>query len=705
MNHFLLEIGTEELPAGYIDPALAALVSTLKKNLDEHRIRYNGARSFGTPRRLSVLIEDVAEKQTAVTEEILGPPERVGLDAEGSLLIPALKFAEKVGIDPNRLVIKKTDKGSYLAASITRKGISTKSILASLLPKIILSLPFPKTMRWADLSIHFARPIHTILALLGKDVIPFQLANRKSGRRTFGHRFMSPGKIAIASPENYTRLLENAYVIADVEKRKSLIENDVRTAAEEINGDIMPDEELLNVVTHLVEFPAVCIGTFDDRFLALPDEILITAMREHQKYFAVTDGDKLLPNFIVVNNTAAGDMKRVAKGHERVLRARLEDAMFFYENDLSAPFDRNIEKLKGVLFQADLGTMYDKTMRVEKLACLLADDIKADSGAGCLGMDNVSISRAATLCKADLVSQVVVEFPKLQGIMGRIYAENENEPHDVAAAIEEHYRPTFSGGPLPGTVIGAVIGIADKLDSICGCFSAGLIPSGASDPYGLRRQGIGLLQIIRDKGFQFSLMRIIEESSSLYNPNDRAKTDKTSALVYRFLKDRISHLMAEEGYEKDVIAAVTAVSIESVVDAWKKTEALQQLKQAPDYEPLEIAFKRVVNIIKKSAPKKTDMDYFQGSIDVNVDLFEDPCETDLYHAFIDVRTEVTEKLKTGDFDEALRIISSLRKPVDRFFDGVLVMDENESIRNNRLALLAGIAALFETIADFSKLSA
>lgn len=706
MNHFLLEIGTEELPAGYIDPALKALSSSLIKKLEEHRITFDTTRTFGTPRRLAVIMTNVADRQISVTEEVLGPPERVALDAEGRPLIPAIKFAEKVGVNPKKLFVKQTEKGGYLAATLTRKGNSTKTVLASILPNIILSLPFPKTMRWSDLSIEFARPIQSILSLLGKDIIRFQVADLKSGRHTFGHRFMCPGKIKIQFPDQYINHLEKACVMVDVEKRKTLIQSKISRAAQKINGEVLPDLELLDVVTHLVEYPAVCVGTFDEKFLELPDEILITAMREHQKYFAVTDGKRLLPSFIVVNNTQARDMQLVTKGHERVLRARLEDAMFFYQNDVSVPLEKNVEKLKGVLFQANLGSMFDKTMRVSRLACRIADAIAGESDPADNGIVKDHIARAARLCKADLVSQVVGEFPKLQGIMGRIYATGEKEPEDVAAAIEEHYRPTFSGGALPETITGAVVGIADKLDSICGCFSAGLIPSGASDPYALRRQGIGIIQIILDKQFCFSLTRLIKASLELYFPDDQTKIDETAKRVYRFLRDRISNMMSEEGYARDVISAVTEVSVDYVMDAWKKVNALQKLKQAPDYEPLTVAFKRVVNIINKSASKKSEFDARESaSAEVDVNLFEKQCESDLYAAFNEVDRQVAAQMKAGRFDEALRIISTLREPVDHFFDGVMVMTENEVVRNNRLALLGRIASLFEAIADFSKLSA
>jgi glycyl-tRNA synthetase beta chain len=451
-----------------------------------------------------------------------------------------------------------------------------------------------------------------------------------------------------------------------------------------------------------VEFPAVAVGKFDEKFLRLPEEILITAMREHQKYFAVTDMTrKLMPNFIVVNNTPVENMGLVVKGHERVLRARLEDAMFFFENDVAAPFEASVEKLKGVLFQADLGSMYDKTLRICKLAEALVDLLHS---AGDVRFQNAfvktEIVRAAWLSKADLVSRVVVEFPKLQGIMGRIYATREKEPEKISQAIEEHYRPTGSGGVLPATDAGAVVAVCDKIDSICGCFYAGLIPSGASDPYALRRQGIGIIQIMLEKKFTFSLTRMIRESLLLYPTADKEKTDEIIGKVVLFLKDRLSNILAERGFSKDVIAAVADVSVDCIPDVLRKVEALEKLKRAEDFEPLAVAFKRVVNIIKKS---ESDSGKASAAM-VNPDLFEKSCEADLLNACRDVEDKVLSLVNTGRFDEALLTISTLRNSVDAFFDGVLVMAKDEKIKSNRLALLNRIALIFQNIADFSRIS-
>jgi glycyl-tRNA synthetase beta chain len=451
----------------------------------------------------------------------------------------------------------------------------------------------------------------------------------------------------------------------------------------------------VDINTNLVEYPLPVAGKFDTEFLEVPDEILINAMREHQKYFAVVDSDQnLMPCFIAVNNTVARDLALSATGHERVIRARLADAQFFYKSDLEVSNDERVEKLRKVLFQAELGTVYEKCERVANIGEVLAaasqtgDDLKAQ------------VLRAAQLCKSDLVSQVVGEFPKLQGIMGRIYAGIAGEPADVAAAIEEHYRPVYSGAPLPETLVGAFVSIADKMDSICGCFSVGLIPTGASDPYALRRQGIGIIQIMNDKGLSFPLRELIRCSLEQFGAKSASEIDELVAKVSTFLQNRISHLLAEEGFSKDVIAAVVSVSVDDVPNIRNRVKALESLKTRPDFEPLAVGFKRVVNIIKKSGQLEDDA----ALVAVEPKLFENASEGELFEEFKTVDQKVSDAMETESFDQALMAIASLRDAVDRFFDGVMVMAEDADIRRNRLALLAHIATLFGKFADFSKLS-
>ena len=691
MDTFLLEIGTEEIPAGYIKPALKGLSSLILQRMDDARIEHGKARTFGTPRRLAVEVADVAGKQNPLTTEITGPPEKIAFDEDNRPTLAAKKFAEKLGISVNSLTIKNTKKGRYLCARKTEGGLATSTLLKNILPDVILSIPFPKKMKWADLSIEFARPIHSALALLGDKVVPFVLGNVKSGRYIFGHSFMSPGRIRLSKPDDYIEILRSHYVLVDLEERKKQIARGIDKAAGDCGGSVLQDDDLVDIVTNLVEYPAVVAGNFDKEFLELPREVLITAMREHQKYFAVIDKkNNLMPNFIAVNNTLVRDMSLVAKGHERVLRARLKDAQFFYRSDVERSFEDLVGKLKGVLFQAGLGTVYDKVMRVQKLAEYLAEVANFDSDF------KQKVLRAAYLCKADLVSQVVVEFPKLQGVMGRVYAAAAGEADIVASAIEEYYRPTYSGGQLPETETGAILAIADKIDSICGCFIIEMIPTGASDPYALRRQGIGIVQIMLDKGFSFSLSELIEKSVTVFGERNTDEVKRISDRIYLFLQNRIAYLLSEEGFSKDVIAAVIAVSIDNMPNVWNRVRALEKLKAKPDFEPLAIAFKRVVNIIKKAGHFETNK--------VDENLFEHECEAVLFADYKKIKEKVLNDLDKGLFEQALFDIASLRDSVDVFFDGVLVMAEDSSIRNNRLSLLKQIEKLFGLFADFSKIS-
>ncbi|WP_319404711.1 glycine--tRNA ligase subunit beta [uncultured Desulfosarcina sp.] len=690
MDTLLLEIGAEEIPAGYIRPALDAMAQNLLKRLDDANIGHGQAYTCGTPRRLTLIVEQVAPKQETVTEDLLGPPEKIAFDGQGNPSMAAVKFAEKTGVAVNRLKVVTTDKGRYLSARKTNRGQSTVKLLKTILPEVILATPFPKSMRWADLSIQFARPIQSIVALYGTRVVSFSLGGRiKSGRQSLGHMFMSPGKVTIPSPEAYVQTMASVNVVVNIAERRQMTSAVVTAAAATMGGRVLPDEELLDIVTNLVEIPIATAGRFDDIFLEVPKEILITAMREHQKYFAVIDMEnRLLPGFIAVNNTRTRDMDLVATGHQRVLRARLSDARYFYTADVKVPMERWVEKLKGVLFQAKLGSMFDKVMRVQALAGWLADAVNP--------AEKEKVTRAAYLCKADLVSQVVGEFAKLQGIMGRIYAQAAGEAPDVAVAIEEHYRPTHSGGQLPETETGALLSIAEKIDSICGCFSVGLIPTGAADPYALRRQGIGILQIMRSRKINISLSELVEKGVSLFADKSTEPPAHTTTAVLTFLKNRLSRLLADEGLSKDIIAAVTSVSADRIPDVERRVGALEKLKGKPGFEPLAAAFKRVENILKKTTETTTAT--------VNPALFAHASEGTLHSACQSITTQVDHLIDQGDLDSALGAIATLRDPVDAFFDGVMVMAEDDAVRRNRLALLASISAVFEQIADFSQIS-
>jgi len=626
----------------------------------------------------------------------LGPPRTVAFDAQGHPTKAAEGFAKTQGVSLKRLTIKTTEKGDYVSVRKTEKGQATKKLLQTIVPEVITAIPFPKSMRWADLGLIFARPIHEILALLGDRVITFKLENIRSGRRTLGHRFMHPKWIDIGNPSEYVAALRSAFVVVDIEERKKMIHEQITQAGQRLGGQIISDTDLLDTVTQLVEYPAVSAGVFDPAFLKIPREVLITAMREHQKYFAVAGSDgQLLPCFVAVNNTKAEDMAVVTSGHERVLRARLEDARFFFETDAKTPPDDMVDRLKGVLFQAKLGSMFEKVSRVQKLGEYLAELTDPES--------RLAVSRAAWLCKADLTSQMVNEFPKLQGVMGRIYAALSGEPEAAARAIEEHYLPSYAGGPLPETLAGGLLGIADKIDTVCGCFGIGLTPTGTADPYALRRQAVGVIQIMLTRALPLSLEGLVKKSLELLNDKISEDPENTAQKVLTFFQHRVEYLLAEQGFSKDVIAAVVNTSIDNVPEVLKRTKALMNLKAKPDFEPLAAAFKRVVNIIKK-ARQQGDTAWHEFPVKTDSDLFEEPCEQALYDAFQGVRQDITEDLQRGDFEQALLKVSTLKGPVDGFFDGVMVLTEDLQLKQNRLALLGEIADLFAVFADFSKIS-
>ncbi|MFH1154188.1 MAG: glycine--tRNA ligase subunit beta [Pseudomonadota bacterium] len=689
MKRLLIEIGAEEIPAGYIIPALEAFRETLLTTLSKARVDCGKAEYYGTPRRLALMVQDVPEMQRAETTTVMGPPERVGFGADGKPTLAAEKFAEKAGVSLDRIQVVDTDKGRYLSAVKEEACLPTGTLLQNVLPQVILSIPFPKSMRWGDLAISFARPIISVTALLGNQILDFQVGNIRSSAMVFGHHFMHPGPVALESAEAYADTLKSVGIIADIDERRDLLEKKILQAAETSGSVLLEDKALVDIVTNLVEYPYPVVGRFDEEFLELPDEVLITAMREHQKYFALRDEQgRLKPMFIAVNNTRARDMTVVARGHEKVIRARLSDAKFFYRGDLESTLDQFAEKLKSVTFQASLGTMYAKRERLVVLTGYLAQSVETGDKV-ILAAD---AARAAQICKADLVSQMVIEFTNLQGIMGRVYAQKAGETPEVASAIEQHYRPVHSGGKLPDTLTGKILAIADKIDTICGCFSADLIPTGASDPYALRRQGIGILQILMDSGLTLSLSVLVDRGVGLYEA-DPSKQKMISAKVMEFLRGRLANLLIDQGVSREAVNSALAVSFDVVPDDLLRIKALDRLRQEPDFEPLSVAFKRVVNILKK-----VDSSHLAS---VEEALFESAAEAQLLKSCRDVSARVREFTGQGDYELALKEIATLRPDVDRFFDDVMVMAEDQAVRGNRLALLASVSSLFSNLADFS----
>jgi glycyl-tRNA synthetase beta chain len=478
-------------------------------------------------------------------------------------------------------------------------------------------------------------------------------------------------------------------VFPDIEKRKDMLTAAIETCAKTHHAQILEDEELINIVTNLVESPFPVVGAFDETFLEVPDEVLITAMREHQKYFALVDEKgNLKPLFIAVNNTRAKDMQLVARGHEKVLRARLSDAKFFYEVDCKSSLDTFAEKLKMVTFQEKLGTVYEKTLRIRQLVEYLATE-SAYEDKKTLTQD---VARAAQICKSDLVSQVVIEFTKLQGVIGMAYALKAGEKEAVALAVEQHYRPVYSGGKLPENPTACLLAIADKLDTICGCFSVDLIPTGGADPYALRRQGIGIIQIMLEENLDFSLTAMIDKGLAVFM-DDAAKREPVALKIQKFFKNRVVNILTDMGFSREAVNSALRASFDILPDVVLRVRALDSLRKEPDFEPLSITFKRVGNILKKA----TDI----GGNPVDETLFEDPSETALFSAVNDVRQLVIQLTGEGKYDQALTHIATLRPKVDTFFDDVMVMAKDTTLRQNRIALLSSVSGLFDNIADFS----
>lgn len=691
MTDFLFEISSEEIPAGYISPALDFMSSFLEKNLLDKRIDFKEISRFSTPRRLALIIKDISEKQKEAQTKVMGPPEKVAFK-DGKPQTPAVKFAEKIGIDVKDIEIEETEKGRYLCAVKKEDVFFTKDILKELLVELVKKIPFPKSMRWADLDMTFARPVTGFTALLGKELIEFEIEGIKSSKYTSGHRFHNSGSVLIDSPEVYEKNLETAFVIADSDKRRNLIKDQIKDAAVKAGGHVFEDNDLLDEVTNLVEYPVVLTGTFEDRFLNLPDEVLYTAMKKHQKYFAVLDdNEKMLPYFITISNIKPNNEKIVINGNERVLRARLSDADFFFDVDSKTDFETWNRELENVMFQAKLGSIREKVSRIVKNTEFICKKLGFDEN------ETNDAKTAASICKADLVSQMVGEFANLQGIMGRIYAQNKGFSENIAKGIEEHYMPVGAGAKLPTTKTGYAVSIADKLDSICGCFSIGLVPTGASDPYALRRQCIGIIQILKEKRGLASLREMAEFSLDQFSSFMTKDKDIVLDEIMEFFAVRMEQILVDEGYLRDLVMAVISADCDVIPNVWERVSAITLLRESDKehFSSLASGFKRVGNILKKA-------ETVPSSIDES--LFESEDEKNLYKKAEAVKEKSAVFAKEGKIKDALFEVASIKDEVDSFFDNVMVMAEDEKIKNNRIALLSNIADIFKGFADFSRIS-
>ena len=687
MKELLLEVGTEEIPASFVPQALTDLESLARKNLEVQRIDFEGMKTLGTPRRLVLVIESVAEKQKSVEMKKIGPSKQAAFDSQGNPSQAAIGFARSQAVPVESLKIVQTEKGEYVCAIKEEVGRSTHEILPALLPAWILSIPFQKSMRWADGSIRFARPIHWILALFGGKILPFEVGNVKSGDVTYGHRFMHSGPIHVNSFSAYLQKTEEAFVMVEPGARKKRIEEEMARQASATSGKILKDDALLEEVTFLVEYPVALRGNFDRKFLTLPQDVLVHSMKEHQRYFPVVNGGgTLLPHFVCISNILPRDQKVVIRGNEKVLKARLSDAEYFFKNDLNVSLEKRVEELKKVVFQAKLGTSYEKMSRFRQLALFMVE--RVDPGL------RSPVDRVAFLCKADLVTGMVGEFPKLQGIVGREYARIQGEEPEVAEAIYEHYLPAFAGDRLPRSPIGDIVSMADRLDTIVGCFGVGLVPTGTADPFGLRRHALAIIRIILEKKYALALTELIEASGKLLTEKMERPFADVKKEVLDFFRVRFQHFLLDKGYSFDVIEATFSASFNELLDVQGRVDALVEAKKLKDFESIVIGSKRAINILKGSASV--------GHVDPS--LFQEAAEKGLYESFVGMKDKVESHLNRQDYRAALLVLIQLKKPIDDFFDKVMVMIEDKKIRDNRLALLSQISQLFLRIADFSKLS-
>lgn len=681
------EIGTEELPSSAVYSAIEQLQVAVPKALDEARLGYNGVAVVATPRRLAVLVNELAVQQTDATTTAKGPAAKAAFDADGNPTPAAIGFARGKGVPVESLEVRDEDGGSYVYATVETVGGPAADVLPGLLARLTESLEWAKSQRWGAGTARFPRPVRWLLALHGGDVVPVEFAGLTAGRITYGHRFLAPGSIEIQRAYEYPAALEAAFVAVDHNVRARMLREGIETAARMHNGTaVVPDKTFAEVV-NLVEWPTVATGTFDETFLEVPREMLEYAMGGHQRYFPLERADGTLDNrFIVAHNGSAHRTEQIIEGHQRVIRARLADAAFFYREDLAVPLEQWASKLESVVFQQKLGTVAQKVERIERLTASLAVmmDAPADQAA--------FAERAAHLCKADLVTNGVVEFTDLQGVMGRYYALAAGETPEVALAIEEHYRPRFAGDALPSSVAGRLVSIADKADTICGIFAAGKAPKGSADPFALRRHAISILQMALD-GSTVALDALIGEALSQVASQTSFDGEAVGAAVKEFFVTRLQIILRDRGHAYDTVDAVLAVAADDPADALARCEALTTFRAGrDDMEDLSVAYTRARNLAKPELGVDADRSIMG------------PEEIALTDALAAAEKTSSELMAQRAYSAALESLAALRVPIDAFFDAVLVMNPDEALRDNRLRLLNRFVEVFGALADFSKLS-
>ncbi len=677
----LFEIGTEEIPAHYMPNILAQVKGLAEKAFDEGNIAYGSVRTIGTPRRIALLVKDVDEKQADVSSKHKGPSVRIAYDADGKPTKAAMGFARGQKIDVSDLVVE----DGYVYANVTSIGAATKSLLPDILKGIVTGLNFPKSMHWGSLDFHFVRPIRWFVALYGTDVVPFELAGVTSGKVSRGHRFLGTGDFEIESPAAYEETCKEHFLIVDPEVRKQMILEGLQKLADEKGGTIIMDDDLLEEVVYLVEYPTALCGEFDEDYLKLPEAAIITPMKDHQRYFPMRDKDgKLMNLFLTVRNGNDYHLETVQHGNERVLRARLDDAKFFFEEDKKHHLVDYTEKLKKIVFQDGLGTLFDKAQRLEKITVFLNQKLD-------LGLDDAKLQRASLLAKADLATQMVMEFTELQGVMGKEYALIDGEDEGVAEAINEQYQPRFAGDVLPQTDMGKVLGIADKFDTITGMFSQGYIPTGSQDPFALRRQTIGILNILMDAGWNLNCHEVFAFVLNLLGVEGE-KAAKVMDQLDGYFTLRLKNIFQDKGMDYHIIDCVLASDTLNAYEEARRAQALIDADIMGKTDLLQ-AFTRVGNMIKDAE-----------DTDVNPDLFETEEEKALYSACQAMQVNLPQKYAVYDYQGVANVLSEGIAAINDFLDNVLVMHKDEAVKENRIHLLTLTYSLIQPLGDIKKLS-
>lgn len=687
-ENLILEVGLEEVPAHFMPPALSQLKELTEAKLAEERLTFDSVKTYGTPRRIVLIVEGMSDKQGDLAKEVRGPAKKAAYDESGKPSKALQGFMRSQGVTEEALEVRQAGNAEYIFAKVEEKGAETKAILPDLLPGLLTAINWPKNMRWADCELRFVRPIKWILALYAGQTVPFELAGVKSGNTTLGHRFLSQGELTVKDIADYKSKLAENYVVVDQNEREKMIVEDIKRVAKEQNGEVIIDEELLTEVVYLVEYPTALYGSFSEEYLVLPPEVLITSMKEHQRYFPVVKADgKLLNGFITVRNGTDAYLDLVREGNERVLRARLADAIFFYEEDQKVKLEAEVPKLKSLLFQEGMGSVYDKTERLVKLVEKLGQEIGRSED------ELTAAKRAAYLAKADLVTNMVKEFTELQGVMGQEYSRLSGETAEVAKGIFEHYLPRFAGDELPETIVGRLVGLADKIDTLAACFALKLIPTGSQDPYALRRQANGIVYILLNSGLRLTLTDLIDAALS-FIPEDNMKLTKaeTRKELLEFFRQRLKNFFMDKGIKYDIVDAVMEVRLENVSDLWLRAQKVQEFLEDSLAESLLAAFTRVDNLAKKAKAGGAGRD-----------LLQDICEQQLFDAFIVIRQEVGRSINNSDYLQAMTWLSKLRIRIDAFLEESMVMVDDLQVRNNRLALLKDIHQEFLRIADFAKI--